>query len=186
MTQLAVCLVECVTEGWLKCGFCDVRSIDGTVWRCLWPLIHESKWFSPGQGDILQKHSGHVWVFFKQNWIKIGWCKPKSFYNIPSYLRLRAFTQSQTACGQKRSLCMFKMACGRNSVHVRRHTILNSMSGCDRTQLTQRQDRLTYDCHRNASLLFVVLLLTRTFFANAIQRKATPTMYHYTRWRNVH
>lgn len=48
----------------------------------------------------------------------------------------------------------------RGILHTRTHIYIHM---CGQKRLTQRQDILNFDCHRNASVLLVALLLTRFF-----------------------
>lgn len=90
--------------------------------------------------------------------------------------------ESQTACGQSKCSCMFNRGLWEEfCTHV--HTLLYIYTVCVvKKRLTQRQNILNFDCHRNASLLLVALLLTR-FFCKCNAKNSDT--HNVSQWRNV-
>lgn len=152
--QSAVCLVVCVTEERVW----NVPLVVSVMCVLLMELVE----------DASRHWSG---VF---SWRHFG---------LRGCQSLRASSpESQTACGQSKCSCMFNRGLWEEfCTHV--HTLLYIYTVCVvKKRLTQRQNILNFDCHRNASLLLVALLLTR-FFCKCNAKNSDT--HNVSQWRNV-
>lgn len=79
------------------------------------------------------------------------------------------------------------MACERNSAHTYTHAVHVIQNGSlkDKTSATFNCRKCEFTSRGTLIRFFRLVLFFVLFFANAMQREVTPTMYHYTQRWNV-